>query len=160
MRFTDYKLPDSAYIPGVTSRPSGSPLASEDISAQSLSETSPHENQFFLYGVDLFNHHYFWEAHEVWEEIWHLEESEGLRNLLQGMIQLTGGFLKIIQNNEKGTRTLWSKSRPRLSNELLEETGIQLDPLLQFIDNDDNVMPLILDEIFHSITLRGISPLL
>jgi len=25
----------------------------------------------YLIGVDLFNHGYYWEAHEVWERLWH-----------------------------------------------------------------------------------------
>ncbi len=25
----------------------------------------------YLWGIDLFNHGYYWEAHEVWEGLWH-----------------------------------------------------------------------------------------
>ena len=25
----------------------------------------------YLYGIDLFNDGYYWEAHEVWEGLWH-----------------------------------------------------------------------------------------
>ena len=29
------------------------------------------ENADYLYGVDLYNHGYLWEAHEAWEGLWH-----------------------------------------------------------------------------------------
>ncbi|TGQ49534.1 DUF309 domain-containing protein, partial [Mesorhizobium sp. M1C.F.Ca.ET.210.01.1.1] len=25
----------------------------------------------FRWGIDLFNHGYYWEAHEAWEPLWH-----------------------------------------------------------------------------------------
>lgn len=160
MRFTEFNLPKERYIPGVTSRPVTPPLSDENISAQNLSIVSPYENLFFLYGVDLFNHHFFWEAHEAWEEIWHLEEERELRDLLQGMIQLSGGFLKIIQENHRGARTLWGKAASRLSTELLDETGVQLKPLMQMISDDDGIVELSVETSFHPITLRAVAPLL
>ena len=29
------------------------------------------DNEDYLFGVDLYNHGYLWEAHEAWESIWH-----------------------------------------------------------------------------------------
>lgn len=160
MRFTEYNLPTESYIPGKTSRPESPPLSGENINPKNLSVDSPFENQFFLYGVDLFNHHFFWEAHEAWEEIWHLEEERELRDLLQGMIQLSGGFLKILQGNYRGARTLWAKARARLTPELLCETGVHLEPHLRMIDDDDTVVDFTIENTFHRITLRGVTPLL
>ncbi|MCF6180357.1 MAG: DUF309 domain-containing protein, partial [Geopsychrobacter sp.] len=42
----------------------------------------------YLYAVDLFNHGYWWEAHEAWEAVWLAagQTSEGGR-FVQGLIQ-------------------------------------------------------------------------
>jgi predicted metal-dependent hydrolase len=49
-----------------------------------------------LYGIDLFNHGYFWEAHEAWETVWLAaggrETVCGL--FVQGLIQLAAAQLK------------------------------------------------------------------
>ncbi len=159
MRYTEYQLPKIAYVPGVTSRPISSPLEDKCIRCESLSETGLFNNPYFLYGVDLFNHHCFWEAHESWEDVWHLEEDQQLRDLLQGLIQLSGGFLKVIQKNETGVRTLWSKAKPRLPQPLLTELGIEVEPLLDQITDELVLENLSIDDLFHPIQLRGLFPI-
>ena len=42
----------------------------------------------------MFDHRYYWEAHEVWEAYWHRAEDDRTCALLQGMIQLSAAFLK------------------------------------------------------------------
>ncbi len=160
MRYTNYKLPTIAYVPGQTTRPTEEPLCAERITPENLSKVAPADNPFFLFGVDLFNHHYFWEAHEAWETIWHLEDNPELRNLLQGAIQVSGGFLKIIQGNEKGARILWKKAHGRLSRELLKETNVNIEEILTMIENDDTIQDLSINEHFTQITLPRIAPLL
>jgi uncharacterized protein len=64
-------------------------------------------------GAALFNERYFFEAHEVWEDQWRLENGEA-RRLLQGLIQVAAGFVKLqrgqprgaVLNLDKGARTL------------------------------------------------------
>ncbi len=160
MRYTNFKLPEIAYVPGKTLRPTKEPLSSEKIVPENLTKLPPADNPFFLYGVDLFNHHYFWEAHEAWETIWHLEDNRGLRNLLQGAIQVSGGFLKVVQENEKGARILWKKAHGRLSRELLRETKVDIEPILTMLENDDIIQDLSIDKHFSPITLPRITPLL
>src|SRR5438094_9728517 len=44
------------------------------------------ERKLYLDGIHLFNEHEFFEAHEVWEDIWHM--AYGLKfEFYQGMIQ-------------------------------------------------------------------------
>ncbi len=156
MRYTEFPLPQIAYVPGVTSRPTSSALTDRSIVCLSLSETGLHNNSYFLFGIDLFNNHFFWEAHESWEDIWHLEQDDRLRNLLQGLIQLSGGFLKVIQGNETGVRTLWSKAKPRLPKPFLNEIGIELDPLLDQISTEISLDARTLAELFHPMKLREV----
>lgn len=160
MRYTPFELPNVAYVPGQTNRPKDEPLEKEGVEPLSLSCRAPFENEFFLFGIDLFNHHFFWEAHEAWETIWHLEEDPALRNLIQGLIQLSGGYLKIFQNNDKGARTLWGKASKRLTIELLDETGIDLSHHMNCFALDNGISQLSFETFFAPVTMKQIMPLL
>lgn len=160
MRYTDFQLPTVAYVPGKTLRPTEEPLEKEGVQPQPLSNKEPFENEFFLYGIDLFNHHFFWEAHEAWETIWHLEDDPILRNLIQGLIQVSGGYVKIFQKNDTGARTLWGKAEKRLSSELLDETGIDLSHHMNCYALDDGISELNFESCFAPITIKQIMPLL
>jgi len=50
----------------------------------------------FLWGLDLFNHGYYWEAHEAWEGLWQVADRDGpLRMLFKGLILLAAAGVKI-----------------------------------------------------------------
>jgi hypothetical protein len=49
-----------------------------------------------LRGARLFEARAFFEAHEAWEERWHIEENEERRRFLQGLIQVAAGFHKAV----------------------------------------------------------------
>jgi len=57
-------------------------------------------NRSYLFGLDLFNRGWWWEAHEVWEELWHVVEGQddAQHALLKGLIQLAACAL----NRERG----------------------------------------------------------
>jgi hypothetical protein len=61
----------------------------------------------WLYGVDLFNHFYFWEAHEAWEGLWAAAERQSAPSLLlQGLIQIAAALLKTHMRVLLGAHTL------------------------------------------------------
>ena len=80
-----HPFPDYAYIPGTRNK---------DEKRQDI----PHfenQEQAYLYGVDLFNHQFYYEAHEVWEELWHQVGHKSKQGLfLKALIQLAGYKLK------------------------------------------------------------------
>jgi predicted metal-dependent hydrolase len=60
----------------------------------------------FQRGVELFNAGYYWEAHEVWEELWHVEERRGATaEMLKGLIKLAAAGVKAREGRENGVRT-------------------------------------------------------
>jgi predicted metal-dependent hydrolase len=60
----------------------------------------------FQRGVELFNAGYYWEAHEVWEELWHVEERRGATGeALKGLIKLAAAGVKAREGRENGVRT-------------------------------------------------------
>ena len=50
----------------------------------------------FLWGLDLINHGYYWEAHEAWEGLWRVADRDGpLRTLFNGLILLSAAGVKL-----------------------------------------------------------------
>src|ERR1700686_2157081 len=59
----------------------------------------------FKLGLDHFNSRRFFEAHEVWEEIW-LVEAEPEKTFLQGLIQIAAAFHHYERRNPSGAESL------------------------------------------------------
>lgn len=73
-------------------------------------------NETYLYAVDLFNAGYWWEAHEAFERLWRLADSEASsRLLLQGLIQLAAAALKWRCQQSRGVSKLASSALSKLS---------------------------------------------
>lgn len=69
----------------------------------------------YLYGVDLYNHGYLWEAHEAWEGLWHpAKGDELLADFLQGLIQCSAASLKIPMGQPRGLAKLSELGTGRL----------------------------------------------
>jgi uncharacterized protein len=61
----------------------------------------------YLYGIDLFNHHYWWEAHEVLEEFWRTAGRDtALGTFFQGLIQVAAALLKDAVGSRAAARGL------------------------------------------------------
>ena len=86
-------------------------------------------HETYLYGVDLYNFSYWWEAHEEWEELW--RRADPLCGLyLQGLIQIAAAFIKWHQGNRRGRERLLGKGRNKLvqvENELGQSRYMGLD---------------------------------
>ena len=70
----------------------------------------------YLYGIDLFNHGYWWEAHDALETVWIAAGQATLcGKFLQGLIQLSGAQLKRFIAEPVGADSLTRKSVEKLS---------------------------------------------
>ena len=68
--------------------------------------TSDLERKLYLDGITLFNDHEFFEAHEVWEDIWHM--AFGLKHeFYQGMIQCAVALEHYRRSNPRGVVSLY-----------------------------------------------------
>ena len=106
---SDWPWPAIAFRPGVTSRPAeDDPIYA--VAAVAPIRTDPalwRANRPYLFGVDLHNCGFFWEAHEMWEPVWaHARPNAPERALLQGLIQLTNACLKTALGNVKASERL------------------------------------------------------
>ena len=64
-------------------------------------------------GVSLFNHGLFHECHDALEPLW-IEATGALKDQLQGLILLAGGYHHLQQHNRRGLVALWEEALPRL----------------------------------------------
>lgn len=77
------------------------------------------QNEDYLYGVDLYNFAYWWEAHEAWEGLWHQAE-DTYRLFLQGLIQVSAAFIKYHTRMLRPLRTLSTAGRDKLRQVVVE----------------------------------------
>lgn len=57
----------------------------------------------FAHGIDLFDHGFYWEAHEAWERLWQAAPRDGAESrLLQGLIALAAAGVKVRQGQTIG----------------------------------------------------------
>ena len=64
----------------------------------------------YLAGIALFNRHDFFEAHEVWEDLWRETEDGPLRSLYQGLIQTAVGLHHLGSGNRVGWKSQLEKA--------------------------------------------------
>ena len=80
-----------------------------------LSPEAWRENEDYLFGIDLYNAGYLWEAHEAWERIWHPSRHDALQaDFLQGLIQCAAACLKIPMQQPAGLERLTQAAMQRL----------------------------------------------
>ena len=72
-------------------------------------ETSQHD-PLFLQGIQHFNECEFYEAHEVWEELW-MEYRGEARKFYQGLIQVAVALHHFGNGNVRGAKKVYLTSR-------------------------------------------------
>lgn len=82
------------------------------------------ERKLYLDGIELFNAHEFFEAHEVWEDLWH-EASGVKRSFYQGMIQCAVALEHYRRSNPRGVISLFDSYRKHFRN--VPESFLGLD---------------------------------
>jgi len=113
-----YDLPEKRFLPGQgpgKSRKSFHGWKFPECPAF-LPITSWEENAFYLYGIDLFNHGYFWEAHEVWGESFRAARGLDKTQMLyfQSLVQIAAAFLHLLGKNRKAAQATSQKAVNKL----------------------------------------------
>src|ERR1700722_2967424 len=91
------RLPPYAYLPGKNPHPVRDPAGhSYYVESVPVAAEVSLSSDAFLWGLDLFNHGYYWKAHEAWEGLWRVADRDGtLRALFKGLILLSAAGVKI-----------------------------------------------------------------
>jgi hypothetical protein len=143
----DEPFPPYTYVPGRTPHPFSDPQGHRhQLQSQPPSPPDPESWQRsrpFLYGVDLFNHGFYWEAHETWEGLWHAAGRKGvIADFLKGLIHLAAAGVKHKEGKPAGIQ-----SHARRSGELFRNVvtvagrerplfmGLALTDLIRFSDD-------------------------
>ncbi|HEX7898752.1 MAG TPA: DUF309 domain-containing protein [Planctomycetota bacterium] len=139
-RYSGQAFPPYRFVPGLNPHPRRHPKGH----AYGTPETPPpyvpperwRENPHYLYGVDLYNHAYWWECHEALEALWHLTGHKGEEAaFLQGVIQAAAAHLKRHMGSPDGARRLGREAAARLATVPGPRyMGLDLPPFIRGIE--------------------------
>lgn len=103
-------LPPYSFVPGKAAHPKSDPAGHSygtespppaPVDPQRWSESKP-----YLYGLDLFNNQFFWEAHEEFEGLWLAAGRTGpAADFLKGLIKLAAAGVKHRESKPQGVRS-------------------------------------------------------
>ena len=103
-------LPPYTYVPGgpwphPTSDPRGHSFGRQEPPPAPLADENYLSSPAYLHGLDLFNHGFYWEAHEAWEAFWHAAGRRGTQAaFLKGLIKLAAAGVKSREARAAGVR--------------------------------------------------------
>src|SRR3954465_150439 len=94
------------------------------------------ERKLYLEGIQLFNEHEYFDAHEAWEDVWHM--AYGIKyDFYQGMIQCAVALEHYLRSNPRGVLSLYNTYRPKFA---------KLPPVFMGLD-----VPGFLDRMQHAL---------
>jgi hypothetical protein len=124
----DRGFPPYAYVSGTDlphprRHPHGHSYQAPDPVPEPLDPANWSNSSAYLYGIDLFNHGYYWEAHEAWEGLWLAAGRTGVTaEFLKGLIKLAAIGIKVRQQRPRGVRRHALRSVEHFRR-VREETG-------------------------------------
>jgi hypothetical protein len=94
----------------------------------------------YLYGIDLFNHGYYWEAHDAWESDWLACGRKGVTaDFLKGLIKLAAAGVKArearkrrVQQQAKRAEELFLQITLAVGSPKSRYMGLSLTQLINF----------------------------
>lgn len=86
------------------------------------------ESHLFHLGLRLFNERDFFEAHETWEDLWHMASGE--RKLFyQGLIQCAVTLVHVQRGNPRGVANVWKTAQQKFESLPAVYRGVDLTDL-------------------------------
>src|SRR5712692_3032494 len=106
----DQALPPYTYVPGRSPHPISDPAGHQFGQTLQLPDARDvnhwQTNRAYLCGIDLFNHGYYWEAHETWEGLWHQCGRKGTTaDYLKALIKLAAARVKHLAGTPRGVKS-------------------------------------------------------
>lgn len=113
-RYSQTPFPAYRFVPGrhphPTAHPEGHSYHGPKHAEPEVAYYPPEQwrcSEDYLYGCDLYNHGYWWEAHEAWEGLWQLTDKSGVQGrFLQSLIQASARHLKLYTQKLRGIESL------------------------------------------------------
>ncbi|MEJ2760214.1 MAG: DUF309 domain-containing protein [Gammaproteobacteria bacterium] len=128
-RYSRLAFPAYRFIPGrsphPTRDPAGHSYGKEAAALPAFDPEAWRDCEPYLHGVDLFNHGYWWEAHEAWEACWIAAGKTSPTGLfLQGLIQVAAACLKKHQGYDDAALILAGDGLAKFPDRVLTLLGI------------------------------------
>lgn len=135
----DVPLPAYAFVPGQAPHPYSDPaghhfkpaLPAPQAPTPDGWRAAPH----YLLGLDLFNHGYPWEAHEIWEQLWQACGRRGeMADFLKALIKLAAAAVKQREGKPAGVRSHATRAAAllrRLHRTHESFLGLRLEELIE-----------------------------
>lgn len=100
-------MPAYSYVPSKFPHPIRDPQGHcFGEAAEELAKLEPEqwrECRPYLRGIDLFNHGFYWEAHESWEAVWNAAGRQGtVADFIKGLIKLAAACVKAREGSAIG----------------------------------------------------------
>ena len=130
-------FPAYAFVPGMHPHPKSDPQGHSFGNEPAKPPCDPEHPTFreeFLFGIDLFNAGFYWEAHEAWECLWIACGRRGhWATTLQGLIKLAAAGVKAREGNATGVSRHATRAVELLSEAAAEKYGLDnRDEISQF----------------------------
>ncbi len=93
---------------------------------------SHEKDRLYQKGLEAFNSAHFYDAHELWEEVW-LETPNPDKMFLQGLIQVAAAFHHYSRANVLGTRNLLRAGLLKLDCFPEVHGGLQIEALREAV---------------------------
>ena len=155
-RYSSQDFPPYRYVPGLHPHPTnsldGHSYGEEDGDHSKWDSNLWKNNGDYLFGIDLYNYHYYWEAHEAWEGLWIASiRNSSEHRFLQGLIKLGAALLKIRMAEYEIQDLIGARNLSKSGIDLLSKVGIDqfmgLD-IPKFLESyQDFVNPIYDDQI-------------
>ena len=155
-RYSSVDFPPYRYVPGIHPHPTnsseGHSYGEEDVDHNKWDSNLWKDNEDYLFGIDLYNYHYYWEAHEAWEGLWIASvRNSSEHRFLQGLIKVGAALLKIRMAEYEIQDLIGARNLARSGIDLLSKVGIDqfmgLD-IPKFLESyQDFVNPIYDDQI-------------
>ena len=135
-RYTHRSLPAYRFLPGRTPHPrrhpQGHSFEQADLQLGPFEPAQWMTSENYLYGIDLYNWTYWWEAHELFEAFWHAYgRNTPAGNFFQALIQCAAANLKRELGQEQATRNLVSYALDRLRHSPAQYMGLNTAALAE-----------------------------
>ncbi len=151
-RYTGFPMPAYAFLPGINQHPNKNSLQRHipelPDKGKLINAGNWQNSPAYLYAIDVFNHEYYWEVHEILEHLWikNGKNSEAAI-FLKGIIQLSVALLKVKLGNKYGAKRLLNKAVMHLQRQEKIYLGIDVKKLIsgceRYIQGEINSPPLI-----------------
>lgn len=95
--------------------------------------SSEEEARLFHEGLELFNEGEWFDAHEVWEDIWHMASGQR-KSFYQGLIQCAVTLEHVRRGNPRGVLTVFESAKSKFTGLPGTYMGIDIVALLSAMD--------------------------